>query len=130
MKPTVKEGLRTVVMADKQLLNRALVNLFDNADLHGRGLVGVSIDVVDGHAHVCVIDNGDGVPERERERIFERFARSGARRSRPGTGLGLSLVAETARAHGGVVWCESSPGDGATFVLQIPLATSVEAEGV
>ena len=130
VRPKVNEGPPTVVMADKQLLNRALVNLFDNADLHGRGLVAVSIDVVDGHAHVCVIDHGDGVPERDRERIFERFARSGARGSRPGTGLGLSLVAETARAHGGVVWCESSPGDGATFVLQIPLATSPEAEGV
>ena len=130
VRPKVNEGPPTVVMADKQLLNRALVNLFDNADLHGRGLVAVSIDVVDGHAQVCVIDHGDGVPERDRERIFERFARSGARGSRPGTGLGLSLVAETARAHGGVVWCESSPGDGATFVLQIPLATSPEAEGV
>jgi signal transduction histidine kinase len=117
-------------MADKHLLNRALVNLFDNADLHGGGLVAVSIGVDDGQAHVCVIDHGDGVPERERERIFERFARSGARRSRPGTGLGLSLVAETARAHGGVVWCESSLGDGATFVLQIPLATSPAAEGL
>lgn len=130
VKPRVKEGPPTVVKADKQLLNRALVNLFDNADLHGGGLVAVAVDVVDGHAQVCVIDHGDGVSEPERERIFERFARSGARRSRPGSGLGLSLVAETARAHGGVVWCQPSPGDGATFVMQIPLATPPAAGGV
>jgi signal transduction histidine kinase len=117
-----------VVRADKQLLRRALINLFDNADLHGGGLAAVGVDTRDGAALVSVVDHGAGVPAEDRERVFERFARSGARASRPGTGLGLSLVAETARAHGGVVWCEGSPGGGATFVLRLPLVGTTKAE--
>lgn len=117
-----------VVRADKQLLRRALINLFDNADLHGGGLAAVGVDTRDGEALVSVVDHGAGVPADDRERVFERFARSGARASRPGTGLGLSLVAETARAHGGVVWCEGSPGGGATFVLRLPLAGTTDVE--
>jgi two-component system, OmpR family, sensor histidine kinase MtrB len=119
------DGTRSaLVLADKQLLHRALVNLFDNADQHGAGLAAVSVEVAQECAQVYVVDHGKGVAEEERERIFERFARSGARGSRPGSGLGLSLVAETARAHGGVVWCEGSPGGGATFVISLPLATA------
>jgi signal transduction histidine kinase len=118
------ERRRAMVLADKQLLHRALVNLFDNADQHGSGLAAVSVEVTGGCAQVYVVDHGKGVAEEERERIFERFARSGARGSSPGSGLGLSLVAETARAHKGVVWCEGSPGGGATFVIRLPLAAS------
>lgn len=110
-----------LVHADKQALNRALVNLFDNADLHGDGLIAVEVGEGRGRALVRVDDNGPGVPVADREVIFERFARSGSRGSRQGTGLGLSLVAETARAHGGTVWCEDRPGGGARFVLAFPL---------
>lgn len=112
-----------LVRADKQELNHALVNLFDNADLHGRGLAAVSVESSGGRALVHVDDAGPGVPESDRELIFERFARSGSRGSRQGTGLGLSLVAETARAHGGTVWCEGRPGGGARFVLALPLVS-------
>ena len=120
-------GDPVLVTADKQLLHRALVNLFDNADLHGDGLAAVGVEVVEGHAEVSVVDHGPGIEPGDRERVFERFARSGARGSRPGSGLGLSLVAETARALGGVVWCEGSPGGGATFVLRLPVGASVVA---
>lgn len=111
-----------VVRADKQVLHRALVNLFDNADLHGAGLRSVVIRHVEAGVQVRVIDAGPGVPPTERERIFERFARVGSRASRPGTGLGLSLVGESVRAGGGRVWCEQTPGGGATFVLSLPAA--------
>jgi len=111
-----------VVEADKQSLGRALVNLFDNADLHGDGLTEVSLLVQGERALVRVDDEGPGVPAADRQLIFERFARAGSRGSRPGTGLGLSLVAETARAHGGAVWCEDRPGGGARFVLALPLS--------
>jgi signal transduction histidine kinase len=121
-------GQAALVRADKQLLHRALVNLFDNADLHGGGLAAVAVDVVDDQVLVSVVDHGRGVPSEDRERVFERFARSGARGSRQGTGLGLSLVAETARAHGGVVWCEGTTGGGATFVLRLPLASEAAGE--
>jgi signal transduction histidine kinase len=116
------------VRGDKMQLRRALLNLFDNADLHGGGLTAVEVLAWGGSARVLVDDRGEGVPPEERERIFERFARAGSRGSRTGTGLGLSLVAETARTHGGAAWCEASPGGGARFVLSLPLAGATSPE--
>lgn len=107
---------------DKQRMSRALINVFDNADLHGGGLVAVHIEAVDGGAAIHVDDEGPGVPETERAHIFERFVRGGSRRSLPGAGLGLSLVAETLRGHDGVVTCTPSPAGGARFTLWLPLA--------
>jgi two-component system, OmpR family, sensor histidine kinase MtrB len=71
---------------------------------------------------VTVDDAGPGVPVEDRERIFERFARghSAARRSLPGAGLGLAIVAETATRHGGAAWCSDAPDGGARFSLSIP----------
>lgn len=108
------------VRGDKQLLQRAMVNLFDNADLHGGGLQRVGLDRRGDTVEVWVVDGGRGVPLAEHERIFERFVRVGSRGSRPGAGLGLSLVAETVRAHGGTVRCQDTPGAGATFVVGLP----------
>jgi signal transduction histidine kinase len=115
-----------VVDIDKQQLNRALVNLFDNADRHGDGLVEVSVHGQASSVVVQVDDAGQGVPPEERTRIFERFVRGGSRGSRPGTGLGLSLVAETLRAHGGLVRCIDSPSGGARFVVRLPLVDQEE----
>jgi signal transduction histidine kinase len=115
------------VLVDKGQLNRALVNLFENADRHGDGLVEVVVgngagrdgsDVV-----ICVDDAGPGVPVGDRQRIFERFVRGGSRGSLPGTGLGLSLVRETVSAHGGTVACDESPHGGARFVVRLPRAS-------
>ena len=71
---------------------------------------------------IDVDDRGDGVPEADRERIFERFVRAGSRGSLPGSGLGLSIVAETASSLGGRVWCEDAPGGGARFSMELPIA--------
>jgi signal transduction histidine kinase len=109
------------VLVDKGQVHRALLNLFANADTHGQGLTAVRVLRRDDHALVLVDDAGQGVPVEERERIFARFARAGSRGSRPGTGLGLSLVEETVRAHGGTVWCTEAPGGGARFVVRLPL---------
>ncbi|MFC6007363.1 HAMP domain-containing sensor histidine kinase [Angustibacter luteus] len=110
-----------VVRVDKNQLSRALFNLFDNADLHGGGLRAVAVERSGPDALVTVDDEGPGVPLAERTRIFERFVRAGSRGSRQGTGLGLSLVAETARAFHGGVGCTDRPGGGARFVLRLPL---------
>lgn len=110
------------VTGDKAALHRTVVNLLDNADIHGGGVTRVTVGRQGRWAVLDVDDAGPGVAQGERQRIFERFARSGSRASRPGTGLGLSLVAETARSHGGDVHCEESPGGGARFVLRLPLA--------
>ena len=109
-----------LVDVDKQQMNRALVNLFDNADRHGDGLVEVGVAVQGRWVLLTVDDAGPGVPPDERARIFERFVRGGSRGSRPGTGLGLSLVAETLRAHDGAVVCTDRPGGGARFVVRLP----------
>jgi signal transduction histidine kinase len=109
------------VLVDKQQIRRALINLFDNADVHGGGLVEVSVarngDVVD----VAVHDDGPGVAPEDRTRIFERFARAGSRASHPGSGLGLSIVLETMLRHEGSVWCSAGISSGSTFTARLPL---------
>jgi two-component system sensor histidine kinase SenX3 len=72
---------------------------------------------------VSVADQGIGIPERDRERIFERFYRVDPARSRAtgGTGLGLAIVKHVTAAHGGKVTVESTEGAGSTFTLTLPL---------
>ena len=108
------------VDVDRRQMLRALVNLFQNADLHGGGLTGVAVDTDDGHVDFRVRDQGPGVPAEDHERIFERFARAGGARAGTGSGLGLSIVARTATNHGGSVWCSTVHDRGAEFVLRLP----------
>ena len=114
------------IAVDKRQVNRAMVNLFDNADRHGDGLVAVGVRRLGRAVVVEVDDEGPGVDVDERSRIFERFVRGGSRGSLPGAGLGLSLVVETLRAHGGAVRCGERPGGGARFTVRLPLADQVQ----
>ena len=119
-----------VVSADRARLERAFANLVDNADRYGGGLVGVEVRDEEGGVRLVVDDAGPGVPLGDRERVFDRFATSGARGSARGTGLGLAIVKETASSLGGEVWCTDRPGGGARFVLWLPavhVPTAVEA---
>jgi two-component system sensor histidine kinase MtrB len=126
LEPNAGRPLRAAV--DKQRLNRALVNLFDNADLHGGGLSAVTVRQSGSAVTIEVDDAGPGVPVEERDRIFERFVRGGSRRSLPGAGLGLSLVSETVRIHGGRVTCTERPGGGARFTVWLPPAAGPGVE--
>ena len=113
-----------VVCADKRLLERVLSNLLDNADKHAGGVTAVTV-VRDGEvARLLVDDAGPGVPEQDRARIFERFARGAGsiRTATDGSGLGLALVARHMRAMGGRVRVEDSPDGGARFVVELPVA--------
>jgi signal transduction histidine kinase len=112
-----------VVRVNRRQVERALLNLIDNADRYGAGLRGVDVETDGKSAYVFVDDHGPGVPTDQRERIFARFARGAAPRgSGLGTGLGLSIVAETVRQHGGAAWCTDRPGgSGARFVIRLPL---------
>ena len=125
------EDLLVRVKVDKQQLNRALVNLLDNADLHGGGVarIEVSRSGPDGETvDIDIDDAGAGVAEADRERIFERFVRGGSRGSLPGTGLGLSLVTETVRAHGGSVHLAQSSHGGARFTLRLPVEAGARGD--
>ncbi len=115
-----------VIRANEGLIRQALVNLLDNARKYASegGLATVRVSVESGHAVVSVIDRGQGIPERDRSRIFERFYRIDKARSRDtgGTGLGLSIVKHIALAHSGSVRLESAEGKGSTFSLLLPLS--------
>jgi signal transduction histidine kinase len=112
----------TQVRGDKTSLERAVRNLLDNAERHGGGVRAVHVERRDAAVLVMVDDEGPGVPVEDRERIFERFTRGAhaARRSLPGAGLGLAIVAETAARHGGAAWCSAAPAGGARFTLSLP----------
>jgi two-component system, OmpR family, sensor histidine kinase MtrB len=114
-------GLRLRV--DKRRIERVVANLVDNAAQYAGGVTAFAVDAVPGGVRVAVVDHGPGVAPTERERIFERFYRghaSGSRGMTDGTGLGLSLVAEHVRLHGGRVWVEAGPGDENRFVVELP----------
>lgn len=110
--------------ADEALLGRALRNLVDNAVRHARHRVAISSAVVGGEVVLAVEDDGSGVPEAERSRVFERFVRLDESRSRDvgGSGLGLAIVAEIAAAHGGSARVLGSPLGGARFEIRLPAA--------
>lgn len=114
----VSRKVSTTVRVDKLRFERVLANLLDNANQHGGGPTRITVDPRGRHGIVLgVEDSGPGVAQGERARIFERFARGSAARHRIGTGLGLSLVAEHAQAHGGEAWVEDRPGGGARFLV-------------
>jgi signal transduction histidine kinase len=115
-------GVESMVEVDRPQLVRALANLFRNADLHGGGLTAVRIRDRGSFVDIRVEDRGPGVAQGERQRIFERFARAGGQKTGTGSGLGLSIVEQTARNHGGDVWCTDGTEGGATFVLRLPTA--------
>ncbi len=106
---------------DKRRVERILDNLLANADLHGGGVVCVGMARTNGTLRISVDDAGPGVPSEERETVFERFHR-GRNANLHGTGLGLALVAEHCRVHGGSVRVEDRPGGGARFVVELPEA--------
>jgi two-component system, OmpR family, sensor histidine kinase MtrB len=118
-----QRAAETVIRADRRRLERVVANLVENAEVHGRGLAGLHVHRGNGVIRLLVEDAGPGVPAGFRERVFERFAR-GPANGNPrgdGAGLGLALVAEQVRLHGGRVWVEDRQGGGARFVVELPV---------
>ena len=107
------------VLADRAKLEQVLVNLLDNSIKYSPegGKITLSITETDGMINVAVKDTGIGIPDRDLPRIFERFYRVDAARSREqgGTGLGLAIVKHIVQLYGGSVSVESTPGKGSTF---------------
>lgn len=116
-------SIDATVDLDSRLMGRAVKNLLRNGRRHAASRVVLSGDRRDGEARIVVEDDGSGVPEQERERIFEPFARLDAARDREsgGVGLGLAIVNQIARWHDGRVWIETSSLGGARFVIAWPV---------
>lgn len=115
-----------VVKADAAAIEQALFNLLDNAVKYSREDVPwarVVLDEKDGWVDLTVEDRGVGIPEKEQDRIFEKFYRCGDALTRKvrGSGLGLTLVRQIVDAHGGEVRVASRVGEGSRFTIRLPL---------
>lgn len=106
--------------ADSMLLRRLVRNLLENARVHGGGAVSLRIGRSDRHAHLAIEDAGAGVPDADRDRIFEPFFRASTATQSSGAGLGLSIVRQIARAHGGTVEYAPREGGGSRFIVSLP----------
>jgi len=114
------EGASTLVQGNEKLLRRAIRNLLQNAARHARPPVTISIVQHGEVASITVRDHGDGLKQDEMTRVFEPFFRpEGRSESGGGWGLGLALVAEIARLHGGRAYAVKPEGTGASFVIEI-----------
>jgi two-component system, OmpR family, sensor kinase len=114
------------VIGDRDRLRQVIDNLFANVRAHTPPGTPITVGLhrLDGKAALSVSDSGPGLTEEEAAQVFERFYRVDQSRTRAsgGVGLGLSIVAAVAEAHGGDAAARPTPGGGATFVIEIPLA--------
>jgi signal transduction histidine kinase len=124
------EGLQVEARLDEALLRgdplalrRVVRNLIDNARRHAATRIGLQVGLEGEDVLLVVEDDGAGIPEAEREQVFERFARLGEARDRDagGTGLGLAVVREIVEAHGGTVVAGEGEGGGARLVVRLPV---------
>ena len=112
----------SVVMIRRGQLERAVSNLLENAVKFDQSDGAIEVTVVDGR--ISVLDRGPGIPPADQQLVFERFHRSATARTLPGSGLGLSMVASTARQHGGEVFVADRDGGGAVVGLTLPVVRS------
>ena len=121
-----KYGIDVHAIADRSALRQMVLNLLDNAVKYGPASQAVTIGTSSsgGRARVWVEDEGKGIPPRERERVWHSFYRldRDANSSVAGSGIGLYVVRELARLHGGDAWVEDAPSGGARFVVELDAA--------
>ena len=132
VEPTIRvEPEDLTVRADRDHLLRVLINLVENATKYAPDS---SVELYAweqrSRGMMAVVDHGPGIPEGERERIFERFTQldQSDTRSRGGTGLGLSIVKSLTEVMHGSVRIEETEGGGATFIIELPLAVALAAD--
>jgi heavy metal sensor kinase len=123
-------GQPAEVVGDRQRLGEVLANLLDNAVKYtpAGGTVTVALERQDRRARLTVDDSGPGIPAEELPRVFDRFYRVDAARSRAegGAGLGLAICRELVEAHGGRIWAERRPAGGSSFVVELPAAQAAD----
>jgi signal transduction histidine kinase len=119
----ISERVSLIWRLDATRLERIVANLIENAERYAGGVVAVTVEADEETLTIAVDDNGPGVPESDREAIFGRFNRGSMRQPADlpkGTGLGLALVDEHVRMHGGEVVVDDAPTGGARFVVRFP----------
>jgi signal transduction histidine kinase len=125
LRVSIAEGIPPIE-ADRDALEQAILNLLANAMKYSGKSRDIDLRVSrqNGNAVIQVADYGIGIPAKEHQRIFEKFYRAPGPENRaiPGTGLGLALVDHIAKAHGGNVDVASSPGQGSTFSIRLPIS--------
>jgi two-component system, OmpR family, sensor kinase len=125
----IPEDTTLTVVGNADQLKQLSLILLDNAITHTPPgtTVCLSADRTDGRAHLCVADNGPGIPAEHQKRVFERFYRPDAARSRTagGTGLGLSIAQWIVTIHGGQISIDSAPGEGTRFSVWLPVPQQV-----
>jgi signal transduction histidine kinase len=125
---TLEPGCEVPIFGDTHRLHQLLGNLLSNAIKFSPrgGRVHVIVDSVDTYARVQVLDEGPGIPQSERDQLFERFYRlaSSTEKGVPGTGLGLAIAQSVAEAHEGFVDIVDTPGWSTTFRVFLPLRTT------
>ena len=127
LETSIAEGL-SPVHVDRDLIQLSLRQLVDNALKYAPAGASIQLgaDAAGGHISFWVADNGPGIPRAERERVFEKYYRGRSNRhALPGSGIGLSVVREIARAHGGDASVASEPGEGSRFTITLPLTKEI-----
>ncbi len=111
-----------VTTGDADHLTRLVCNIVDNAVRHATSAVDIAAETVDEHVVISVTDDGPGIPEADRDRIFDRFVRLDTSRDRVSgtTGLGLAIAREVATAHQGTITVTDHPAGGARFLIRLP----------
>jgi signal transduction histidine kinase len=120
---SVERGLRGSF--DRLRIQQVLVNLISNALKHGAPPFGLEARRIGERAQIVVHDHGPGVPAEQARRIFDAFQR-GPSAAAPGLGLGLYLSQRIVDAHGGTIRVESSPGEGTSFIVELPLLGAIK----
>jgi signal transduction histidine kinase len=128
----IQPGL-PLINVEPARIRQILVNLLTNAHEYSPegASIGVSVRTLGAEVEIAVSDNGPGIPHDQLERIFERFTRgdAGLTQRVGGTGLGLAISKSLVELHGGSIVAESTPGQGSTFRVRLPIAAAVTSDG-
>ena len=123
----IDDGL-PLAMADQARLQGVFGNILDNAVKHGHGMpIHIEAGLRDGMILVSIADEGPGMTEEVRRRVFEKFYRGNPERG--GNGIGLAIARSIVDTHGGRLWCDSELGHGSVFSFTLPLAPSGDRHG-
>lgn len=117
-----------VAVIDRKKIYKILVNLLSNAVKHARTKIGLCLEVFDDHFKITVADDGPGIADHEKEKVFEAFYQSADSQNGLGTGIGLAFSRSLAQSHHGRITLADNEWGGASFVLSVPFRESSQPD--